>query len=170
LRKILIIAVVVLAAIASSFAVTLFTDGRIAGTAAATRTSFTVTADSTDTFYVDTFHSDTFDIADAFDAVLCIHYDGHTLADSANDSTVLIFETLLSFDGTAAHVAFTDTIEDTNAIALSDSMICHNIPDSMMWNKVWVRTIVKDSVITTTAQTNTYSGLIHVKQRPVVNR
>jgi len=141
---------------------------RVAGSSTTASGAALLICDSTDTFQVDTFMSDTVSVLE--DAVVNIGIESIdvTEADSANDSVVIIVQTLTAFTGASAHVIYTDTFINHNA-ATDDSVLYHHFKsDTLLWNDLYFRTIVKDSFILGEGIDTTQVRVrMHVVQRQV---
>lgn len=104
--------------------------------------------DSTDTFPVDTFFSDTIVIGDFKWLNIGAKFDGFVLADSANDSMVIILNGIASFNGQFERIIWTDTIPTTLGTLDSTLEILAFVRvDTLAANRFFIRAIVKDSFI-----------------------
>lgn len=126
-------------------------------------------SDHTDSFYVDTFVSDTLDVSQAAQVATLAELTTFTECDSCNDSIILIVQTLTAFNGSAAHIIHTDTFGTDGTLTDGEELQWHFASDTLLYNKLWFRTIMSDSVVTDADSTcdSTFIDLkYHVVQRP----
>ena len=139
-------------AVTAAAAVVSYSPLRVNGASTYAGGEFYLVCDSSDTFQVDTFVSDTFfvfagsqDLSVANFLNLSAEITGFALADSANDSVVII-STAYTFAGAAPARAiavdtFTTTLDSTEVLR-NDIRI-----DSLVLQGLYFQTIVKDSFI-----------------------
>lgn len=124
---------------------------RPAGTSS-TASEATYTIDSSTTRqFIDTLSSDTIGLDLAAKSLqLAYELTGFTICDSCNDSVILISQAVTSMDGHAERVVFTDTF-GTNGTLDSTEIVRKNfasdVLDTLFYNKLFFRTIIKDSVL-----------------------
>lgn len=144
---------------------------RVAGTSTITGDIYYMVVESKDSNAIDTVMSDTIDILQDKYLNVGIEYVDATLADSANDSLIVIVHTMTNFDGADGHVLYTDTFHDTNGITtLAGTVTRHNLrTDTLGYNNLYFRAIFKDSVVLGAGeddQTTSVAMRYHVVQRP----
>lgn len=143
-----IIALIVLGLmVASAYALT-YTNVRPRGANTPSNGAYYLVCDSTDTLQVDTFYSDTVSIADYKYLHYKLQLTGYTLADSANDSVVIVVKGFGTIDGQYPITVLTDTIPTTLGSLDSTATIAGVVKiDSLPFNKLYFETVVKDSFI-----------------------
>lgn len=121
---------------------------RVSGASTPNTGAFYFVCDSSDTFQVDTAYSDTVAIGDYKWLYYNLHMTGYTLADSANDSVLVIIKGYGTYDGSMSTVILTDTIPTTLGTLDSTAVISGTIKiDSLGFNKLYFETVFKDSFI-----------------------
>lgn len=117
------------------------------GTSQPSNDAYYLVCDSSDTFEVDTFYSDTVTIGDMKFLNWKFSCYGFTMADSANDSVLMIVQGIGTIDGRYPITVFTDTIGAAGTI--DSAAIYSGIAkiDSLPVNQLYFRTVVSDSFI-----------------------
>lgn len=104
--------------------------------------------DSSDTFQIDTIFSDTMTIGEFKYIDYSLGITGYNMADSANDSLLMIVEGVGSYNGNIPVVIFRDTLPNTLGTLDSTSVATGTVKiDTLPINQMYFRTIVKDSFI-----------------------
>jgi hypothetical protein len=139
---------------------------RVAGTATTPGNNFKMAVDSTDSFHVDTINSDVIDISNINDpasgysqynyALITLIIDTIIKCDSCNDSMIPTAEVWTSDDAgyslklTSAnfttHSLARDTLRYRFYLNSAGSGVVNK--DSTLLDKIWIRTIISDSVVT----------------------
>lgn len=110
--------------------------------------SFYLVCDSTDTLQIDTFYSDTVSIGGYKYINYKLDLMGFNLADSANDSVVIVVKGIGSIDGQYPITVITDTIPTTLGTLDSTTVITGIVKiDTLPLNRLYFETVVKDSFI-----------------------
>ena len=110
--------------------------------------TYYLACDSSDTFQVDTFYSDTFDLLDYKYLDYFLAMTGFAMADSANDSAVIIVQGHGIFSGRLDSAVTFDTLPHTLG-TLDSTEYAHGTLkfDTLPYNQFYFTTIVKDSFI-----------------------
>jgi hypothetical protein len=128
--------------------------------------------DSTDSFEVDTLFSDTVNVDTTVRAVIQYYLDTIIRGTGCNDSLLLIINTFTKTNsGSLSRLLFSDTLGGNTIV--KDTNFRHFASDTLLYDKVYFRIILKDSAIVTTnsaaggkkLDTNYLRGNIEVIQR-----
>ena len=152
----------------AAYAATVYDEVRMDGTNAVLGgNAFYVICDSSDTAVADTQWSDTVDVLEARYVNVVLKYTDAVLADSANDSLLVIVHTLTAAHNAPERTIYTDTFFDTNAVTTPLALKYHAFrADTMLYDKLYFRTIVKDSfILGAGVDTTTVRVKAHVIQR-----
>lgn len=161
--------VVVCAAVAAFGAVATYNTLRLEGTSTPSSGSYLWISDHTDSFHTDTFTSDTLDVLQDEYVNVGAQLVTYTECDSCNDSIILIWQLLSSFNGTDPYVVHTDTFGTNGTLTDGEVLRWHFRSDTLLYNRLWNRIIVKDSITSDADSTadSTFINLIyHVVRRP----
>lgn len=129
--------------------------------------------DSTDTFQVDTVYSDTVNIENYTFLHYFIGLSGYALADSANDSVIVLVKGYGLSEGKFPTLMFTDTINSGSVGALDSSTIQVGVKriDSTAFNSMYLMTIISDSFIQGAGcDTSEFRFLYQISQSVPVSR
>lgn len=147
---------------------------RLAGSSTPTGYMYYNVVDSTDTFEVDTMFSDSVSVDSAQRVVIQYYLDTIIRGTGCNDSALLIFSTYTKTrDGNLSRLLFSDTLGGNTVV--KDTNFRHFASDTLLYDLLYFRAILKDSAIVTTnsaasgkkLDTNYVKGFIEVIQRPI---
>lgn len=146
---------------------------KVGGSATTGTGSYVWWTDHTDSIAVETLLSETLTVTE--DEYVNIMGDMVTWAvcDScleSPDSQSVVVQTFTAFNGRGQHIIFTDTFTSISA----GDYFEHNFrSDTSLWNQIWFRTILKDSIAMdgdSTADSTQINLLFHVLERPYQDR
>lgn len=130
---------------------------------------FTIDSGATRQF-IDTMSSDTLELLGTTEAIqIAYQMYGFTKCDSCNDSIIAITQLVTTMPhNQAPRVIFTDTFGTTGTIDSTEVVRKNFYPDTTFYTHLYVRTIVKDSVLEFSAdedQTLRLGFRIHIMER-----
>jgi len=118
------------------------------GTATPSSGTYYLVCDSTDTFQVDTIYSDTVDLENYGYLNYYLEMTGFAMADSANDSAVVIVQGHASYEGKMDTVLTFDTFPQTlGTLDSTDYAMGVLKIDTLPYDRFYFATIVKDSFV-----------------------
>lgn len=119
--------------------------------------------------FIDTLSSDTVGLDLSLKSLsLAYELTGFTFCDSCNDSVILITQAITSMNGHAPRIIFTDTFGTDGALDSTEIVRKNFYADTLLYNKLYFRTIIKDTVLEFSAdedQTTTIRAMYHVWER-----